>query len=144
MAVVRRLVGFDWSKKERQQVPVKTYDLSELPVARRGRKVKEDLGEYVQALKSGKAAGDGMEYATAKDARRVCVGLYARLVRRERELGIERPQQMVWQVPDGTWRWVLRPRTTERRSMTGAVAGNSSDVPSAVKSLESVFGQRRE
>jgi hypothetical protein len=91
-------------------VPIRTYRPSEIPERQYGRKAQIDDSEYVAALKQGQAVGDGETYRSSEDARRACVRIYSRIARRERELGLARPEQRVWQHDDGSWRWALIPR----------------------------------
>lgn len=91
-------------------MPVRRYSPSDIPERSYGRKPEFDDSEYVAALRQGQPVGDGEAYPSSVDARRVCVRVYARITRKERELGITRPEQRVWKDRDGSWRWALIPR----------------------------------
>jgi hypothetical protein len=104
-------------------VPVKVYDLTEIP-SRRARAADAELRPYLDALKNGRGAGDGTGYATREEASRACMRLVNRARRMAREQDLPYPGQRVWQDRSGKWFWALvpsqrrggdeRPRRTRR------------------------------
>jgi hypothetical protein len=86
---------------------VKIYELKDIPI-RRASASDTAIRPYLDAIRAGKAAGDGVGYATKKDAVRAST----RTLLKARRLADTRdpyPGQRVWEDPSGKWHWAVVP-----------------------------------
>jgi hypothetical protein len=96
---------------------VKVYDLNEIPTTRR-RVVRDDLARFLDAIREGKAAGDGVAYDSREEAMKAALRVVNR-ARRRVGPGDPYPGQRVWE-DRGKWYWAIIP--SQRRSRTAASA----------------------
>jgi hypothetical protein len=91
---------------------IKTYDLKDLP-GRRAGSMDGEIRPYMDAINAGKAAGDGIAYASREEAARAATRTLLR-ARRLVGKGDTYPGQRIWQDGSGKWFWALVP--SRRRS----------------------------
>lgn len=92
---------------------IKVYDLAEIPAPRR-RSGAGDLQPYFDALKAGRAAGDGAAYDSQADAAKAALRSVVRARRLAKGTDVPYPGTRVWQDRGGKWFWALVP--SRRRS----------------------------
>ena len=91
---------------------VKVYDLKDIP-NRRASASDAAVRPYLDAIRSGRAAGDGVAYATKKDAARASTRTLLK-ARRLADAGDPYPGQRIWEDRTGKWYWAIVP--SKRRS----------------------------
>jgi hypothetical protein len=87
---------------------VKVYDLADIPTRRR-RSSDAELKPYLDALKNGKGAGDGVAYGTREEAAKAVSRIVTRARRSAKELDLPYPGGRVWQDRAGKWFWAIVP-----------------------------------
>ncbi|HXG40392.1 MAG TPA: hypothetical protein VNJ28_05570 [Candidatus Limnocylindrales bacterium] len=98
---------------------IKTYDLAEIPSGR-ARSTDREIQPYLDALKSGKGAGDGLKYESREEAVRAAARILSRARRIARTQGGPYPGQRIWQDRDGRWLWALVPVAPRGGTSRGA------------------------
>jgi hypothetical protein len=91
---------------------VKVYDLKDIP-NRRASSADAAIRPYLDALRGGKAAGDGVAYASRADASRASLRVVLK-ARRLADKGDPYPGQRIWEDRSGKWYWAVVP--SKRRS----------------------------
>jgi hypothetical protein len=94
-------------------VAVKVYELKDIP-SRRASASDAAIRPYLDALRAGKAAGDGVAYATRKDAARASSRTLLK-ARRLTEKGDPYPGQRIWEDRAGKWYWAVVPSKRRTR-----------------------------
>jgi hypothetical protein len=94
-------------------MPVRVYDLADIPT-RRGRSANAELKPYIDAVRNGKAAGDGTKYESRDAALKVAMRMVGK-ARRASGPGDPYPGQRVWEDRDGRWLWALVPSKRTKR-----------------------------
>ncbi|HLA16879.1 MAG TPA: hypothetical protein VJZ72_08250 [Candidatus Limnocylindrales bacterium] len=91
---------------------VKVYDLKDIP-NRRASASDAAIRPYLEAIRADKAAGDGIAYATKKEASKASVRVLLK-ARRLADPGDPYPGQRIWEDRSGKWFWAVVP--SKRRS----------------------------
>ena len=84
---------------------VKVYDLKDIP---NGRASASDatVRPYLDAIRDGKAAGDGVGYASKKEASRASTRVILK-ARRLADKNDPYPGQRIWEDRSGKWFWAV-------------------------------------